>query len=212
MKYPVKTFARHADSRLAAYGSGGTMRRWLCRAAALRCLEARGTLKMLLPDAGELTADSLEPLCVRLSERFPDLFAGELPSLPREDTEFILDGLRGLMPDGEARYETIGWIYQHFTSVRRGEVINIYRGTVSRENIPAATQVFTPEWVVRYITENTLGRLWLYIHPDSRLEEQMEYLVRGSDDSSVQNDSIKVCRRSSTPAAEAAIFCCMPSS
>jgi hypothetical protein len=75
--------------------------------------------------------------------------------------------------------ETIGWIYQFFNEEEKAAVFQRFtKGQkVQPSEIPAATQLFTPRWIVRTLVENSLGRLWLQMHPDSRLAEQLEYLV-----------------------------------
>jgi hypothetical protein len=70
--------------------------------------------------------------------------------------------------------EVIGWIYQFYISEKKDEVMG---KTVKTEDIPAATQLFTPDWIVRYLVQNSLGRLWLLNHPDSKLAEAMEYYI-----------------------------------
>jgi len=73
--------------------------------------------------------------------------------------------------------EALGWFYQYFNEPD----IAVFRGSrppkVTAELLAAKTQLFTPRWIVRFLVENTLGRLWLQMHPDSRLSERMEYLV-----------------------------------
>ncbi|MCG3145054.1 MAG: hypothetical protein HONDAALG_02595 [Gammaproteobacteria bacterium] len=76
--------------------------------------------------------------------------------------------------------ETIGWIYQFFNEEEKAEVFDrLYRQKqkIRREDLPAATQIFTPRWIVKFLVENTLGRLWMEMHPDSTLAEKLEYLV-----------------------------------
>lgn len=73
--------------------------------------------------------------------------------------------------------EVIGWLYQYYISEKKDEIIN-RRSVVSKEEIPAATQLFTPQWIVRYMVDNSLGRLWLMNHPTSKLAERMEYYIR----------------------------------
>lgn len=75
--------------------------------------------------------------------------------------------------------ETIGWIYQVFNSEEKEAVFDAFsRGKkVTPEQIAPATQIFTPRWIVRFLVENSLGRLWLGIHPDSRFRESLGYLV-----------------------------------
>ena len=74
-----------------------------------------------------------------------------------------------------------GWFYQYYNSERKDEVINIYKGTVKKEDIPAATQLFTTDWVVRYMVDNSLGRYWIERHPESKLAEKLEFLVTPKD-------------------------------
>jgi hypothetical protein len=76
--------------------------------------------------------------------------------------------------------ETIGWVYQFFNEKEKQEVFNrLYKEKqkVRREDIPAATQLFTPHWIVKFLIQNTLGRLWVQMHPDSRLINKLDYLV-----------------------------------
>ncbi|WP_330253687.1 BREX-1 system adenine-specific DNA-methyltransferase PglX [Nocardia sp. NBC_00565] len=75
--------------------------------------------------------------------------------------------------------EVIGWLYQFYISERKDEIFAGFKrnNKAGAAEIPAATQLFTPHWIVRYLVENSLGRLWMLNRPDSRLAEQMEYYV-----------------------------------
>jgi type II restriction/modification system DNA methylase subunit YeeA len=73
--------------------------------------------------------------------------------------------------------EIIGWLYQFYISEKKDEVIN-RRSVVSKEEIPAATQLFTPKWIVEYMIDNSLGRLWMLNRPNSQLIEQMDYYIK----------------------------------
>lgn len=75
--------------------------------------------------------------------------------------------------------EVIGWLYQFYISEKKDEVFEDLKKNkkIATENIPAATQLFTPNWIVRYLVENTLGRLWMLNRPKSRLVERMEYYI-----------------------------------
>jgi hypothetical protein len=75
--------------------------------------------------------------------------------------------------------EVIGWLYQFYISERKDEVFTEFKKgkRAGAAEIPAATQLFTPHWIVRYLVENSLGRMWLLNQPTSRLAEQMEYYV-----------------------------------
>ena len=79
--------------------------------------------------------------------------------------------------DGDHLVQIIGWLYQYYNDERKNEVINIYKGTVKKDDIPAATQLFTTDWVVRYMVDNSLGRYWIERHPESRLAEKLEFFV-----------------------------------
>src|SRR5438876_5675129 len=70
--------------------------------------------------------------------------------------------------------QIIGWLYQFYISEKKEEVIG---KVVKSEDIPAATQLFTPNWIVKYLVQNTLGRQWLATYPDSPLRQQMEYYI-----------------------------------
>lgn len=83
--------------------------------------------------------------------------------------------------DGDHLVQIIGWLYQYYNEDRKNEVINIYKGTVKKEDIPAATQLFTTDWVVRYMVDNSLGRYWIERHPESKLAEKLEFLATPKD-------------------------------
>lgn len=80
--------------------------------------------------------------------------------------------------------EIIGWLYQYYISEKKDEVFADLKKNIkiSPENIPAATQLFTPHWIVRYLVENSLGRLWMLNHPESRLIEKMEYYIKSEQE------------------------------
>ncbi len=80
--------------------------------------------------------------------------------------------------------EVIGWLYQFYISERKDEVFAGFKKNkkAGADEIPAATQLFTPHWIVRYLVENSLGRLWMLNHPLSRLVEQMDYYIAPVDE------------------------------
>jgi type II restriction/modification system DNA methylase subunit YeeA len=78
--------------------------------------------------------------------------------------------------DRRANVEILGWLYQFYISERKDQVM-ARKAAVPPEDIAAVTQLFTPHWIVRYLVENTLGRLWLLNRPGSRLIEQMPYYI-----------------------------------
>jgi type II restriction/modification system DNA methylase subunit YeeA len=93
------------------------------------------------------------------------------------------DSTEGWIADGSAAaggVEVIGWLYQFYISEKKDEVFDGLKKNkkITPENIPAATQLFTPHWIVKYLVENSLGRLWMLNRPDSRLVDRMEYYIR----------------------------------
>jgi hypothetical protein len=87
--------------------------------------------------------------------------------------------------------EVIGWLYQFYISERKDEVFAGFKKNkkASADEIPAATQLFTPHWIVRYLVENSLGRLWMLNRPSSRLIDQMRYYIAPVDE---ETDFVKV--------------------
>ncbi len=84
-----------------------------------------------------------------------------------------------MTPDACQDVEVIGWLYQFYISEKKDEVFEGLKKNkkITPENIPAATQLFTPHWIVRYLVENSLGRLWLLNRPNSKLAGQMDYYI-----------------------------------
>ena len=92
----------------------------------------------------------------------------------------ILAELRKVMTEDACQdVEIIGWLYQFYISEKKDQVFAGLKKNqkITAENIPAATQLFTPHWIVRYLVENSLGRLWLLNNPHSGLAAKMEYYI-----------------------------------
>ncbi|MHB1596947.1 MAG: BREX-1 system adenine-specific DNA-methyltransferase PglX [Streptosporangiaceae bacterium] len=87
--------------------------------------------------------------------------------------------------------EVIGWLYQFYISERKDEVFAGFKKNkkAGAAEIPAATQLFTPHWIVRYLVENSVGRLWMLNHPSSRLVDQMDYYIAPVDE---QTDFLRI--------------------
>ena len=84
--------------------------------------------------------------------------------------------------------EIIGWLYQFYISDKKDEVIG---KVVASEDIPAATQLFTPNWIVKYLVQNTLGRQWLATYPQSSLRGQMEYYIEPAEQTPEVQEQLK---------------------
>ncbi|WP_112197428.1 BREX-1 system adenine-specific DNA-methyltransferase PglX [Rahnella sp. NRRL B-41462] len=118
-------------------------------------------------------------------------------------TDSILRGLVDTIPEEDwAQVEVIGWLYQFYISEKKDDVIG---KVVKSEDIPAATQLFTPNWIVQYLVQNSVGRQWLQTYPDSSLKGKMPYYIEPAEQtaevqaqlasitpSSIDPESIKV--------------------
>lgn len=89
--------------------------------------------------------------------------------------------------------EVIGWLYQFYIAEKKDQVFDGLKKNkkITPENIPAATQLFTPGWIVRYLVENSLGRLWLLNRPNSNLVERMDYYIKPEQP---ENDFLRISK------------------
>lgn len=85
--------------------------------------------------------------------------------------------------DWKDAVQIIGWLYQYYNSEKKDDVFAALKKNVkiTKENIPAATQLFTPDWIVRYMVENSLGRLWIEGHPNDELKSQWKYYLEEAE-------------------------------
>ncbi len=91
--------------------------------------------------------------------------------------------------------EIIGWLYQYYNTEPHERVVNITGGAVKRADIPAATQLFTTDWVVRYMVDNSLGKYWIEHEANSKIDKDLKYLLpadikRRTDDLKLENIKI----------------------
>ncbi|EAU9556748.1 BREX-1 system adenine-specific DNA-methyltransferase PglX, partial [Salmonella enterica] len=94
-------------------------------------------------------------------------------------TDSILRGLVDGIPEEDwQEVEVIGWLYQFYISEKKDAVIG---KVVKSEDIPAATQLFTPDWIVQYLVQNSVGRQWLQTYPDSPLKGKMDYYIEPAE-------------------------------
>jgi hypothetical protein len=134
---------------------------------------------------GEVYRELILAVCRSYHQLLPNLFEGLddasellLPDDLLSDSS-IAGGFRSQISDGDCEdVEILGWLYQFYIAEKKGEVM-ARKKAVPTEDIPAVTQLFTPHWIVRYLVENSLGRLWLLNRPESKLREQMPYYIEG---------------------------------
>ena len=137
--------------------------------------------------------------CRALNKAMPFLFepldaAAEL-LLPDNltKTDSLIRGLVSRIPEENWQdIEIIGWLYQFYISDKKDEVIG---KVVKSEDIPAATQLFTPNWIVKYMVQNSLGAQWLATYPQSPLKAQMEYYIEPAE----QTDDVNAQLAAITP-------------
>ena len=132
--------------------------------------------------------------CNKLHEVLPELFEKTddyselLLTISFTDTDGIVHHLvhdideDDFNVEKEGQVEIIGWMYQYYISKKHEEVIDPLHGkTIKKEDIPAATQLFTTDWVVRYMVDNSLGRYWIERNPQSKLAEKLDFFVTPKD-------------------------------
>ena len=133
----------------------------------------------------ELYKYLLIALCNALSEPLPQMFEAieDYTELLFPDgilkAESVLGMLAGVEADNWQDIQVIGWLYQYYNTELKQETFDLLKKNVkiTKDRIGAATQLFTPEWIVNYMVENSLGRLWLEGHPDKNLRMKWRYYM-----------------------------------
>ena len=113
-----------------------------------------------------------------LFERIDDETELLLPDNLLHSDSLIRKLVTGIDEASWQQIEIIGWLYQFYISEKKDQVIG---KVVASEDIPAATQLFTPNWIVKYMVQNSLGAQWLATYPDSKLKAQMEYYIEPAE-------------------------------
>ena len=140
---------------------------------------------------GEAYALLLTEYCRFWNKAMPFMFEREgdytellVPSDLLADGAILSRAREVLTEDVCKDVEVIGWLYQFYISERKDEVFAGFKKNkkAGADEIPAATQLFTPHWIVRYLVENSLGRLWMLNRPASRLVDQMDYYITPVDE------------------------------
>jgi type II restriction/modification system DNA methylase subunit YeeA len=142
-------------------------------------------LKLAGDKEAELYRMLLVAQCNALHEAMPFLFEkidDETELLLPENllhSDSLIRKLVNTIPEADwQEIEVIGWIYQFYISEKKDEVIG---KVVKTEDIPAATQLFTPNWIVKYLVQNSIGRQWLATYPQSSLRDKMEYYIESPE-------------------------------
>lgn len=141
----------------------------------------------------EAYKDLLIAACNHLSSVLPFLFERIndytellLPEDLISDFSVITDIKSGMLAEDCKNVEIIGWLYQFYVSEKKDEIF-ASKTKVNKEDIPAATQLFTPRWIVEYMVQNTLGKLWLQNRPSSKIREFMPYFIESASLKSINH-------------------------
>jgi hypothetical protein len=184
----------YTNTRIVSPADGSTRPELLAEAMAGNLTDGAPTVIAALLDgrtpSGDPQAEAYRQLVVHACNQWH----GSMPFLFEQIDDYtellmpedllsqtsILSELRKVMTEDACQdVEIIGWLYQFYISEKKDQVFAGLKKNqkITAENIPAATQLFTPHWIVRYLVENSLGRLWLLNRPQSRLADQMDYYI-----------------------------------
>lgn len=143
--------------------------------------------------------------CRSLNQILPELFTETRPyeklllNLSYTVQDGVVRELVDTIPEDDFRdaVQIIGWAYQYYNSELKKQVFNDLdkkKIKFDKDRIPAATQLFTPDWIVRYMVENSLGRVWLEGHPDSSLQSKWKYYLGETEQEPLVKERLKELR------------------
>ena len=128
----------------------------------------------------------LRAVCKKISGVIPQVFSGVtdyidilIPDGLLSDNGFVNKLIKNIKISDFQDIEIIGWLYQFYNSEIKDETfLKLQKNIkIDKEHIPAATQLFTPDWIVKYLVENSLGKLWLSAYPNSKIRNQLKYYL-----------------------------------
>ncbi|HHW1742317.1 BREX-1 system adenine-specific DNA-methyltransferase PglX [Pseudomonas aeruginosa] len=147
----------------------------------------------------ELYRELLLAQCHALHKAMPFLFEAVddatellLPDNLTKTDSLIRELVEAIPEEDWQEVEIIGWLYQFYISEKKDQVIG---KVVKSEDIPAATQLFTPNWIVQYLVQNSVGRQWLQTYPGSPLKARMQYYIEPTE----QNSEVQAQLAAITP-------------
>lgn len=141
-------------------------------AFALLFVKQCNALNDILPELFEKTTDYME-LLLKLSYTSDGVVRMLVDTIPESNFDI----------EQEGQIEIIGWMYQYYNTELKDDTFALLKKNVkiTKERIPSATQLFTPDWIVRYMVENSLGRLWVEGHPDEDLKANWKYYLEEAE-------------------------------
>ena len=143
----------------------------------------------------QLYRELLLAQCYALNKVMPLLFEQVsdesellLPDNLTKTDSLIRDLVSSIPEEDWSDVQIIGWLYQFYISEKKDQVIG---KVVKSEDIPAATQLFTPNWIVKYLVQNSVGRLWMMAHPESTIASSWEYYIQPAEQTDEVNAQLK---------------------
>lgn len=130
-------------------------------------------------------------VCKKLGRVIPQVFDGItdyidilIPDNLLNDTGFITKIINDVPENNYNQVEIIGWLYQYYISEKKDEAFKNLKNKIKldKNTIPAATQLFTPDWIVKYMVENTLGKLWINSNNENNLKNELEFYVENDNE------------------------------
>jgi len=172
-------------------------------------------LNDILPELFDNSQDDYTELLLPISFIDDDAFICRLVTAIDEDDFNVID-IDENTGEYKGQVEIIGWLYQYYNSEKKDAVFAAMSNKVkvSKENIAAATQLFTPDWIVRYMVENSLGRLWVDGHADTSARSEWKYYLDEAEQTpevQAQLAEIRAGRKDLTPEQIRFIDPCMGS-
>lgn len=148
------------------------------------------SLDILRKDEEKIYHKLLIAICRQYNNPMPFLFESIsdytellLPTDLLSEQSFVTEIRKGMTDEDCQNVEIMGWLYQFYITERKAdaEAKKSQKGGLKSDEQAAATQLFTPHWIVRYMVENTLGRIWTTLHPDTALKAEMPYYIEPAD-------------------------------
>jgi len=153
-------------------------------------------------DTEDLYRYLLVKQCNQLGQIMPSVFEEIadytellLPDKLLAEGSVIRDLVEEIEEEDFQQEEIIGWFYQFYNQEKRDVIFDSNlsdRKKILKEDIPAATQIFTPKWIVQYIVENSLGKLWLESHPNEELKKQWKFYIEETGQEKRQLDGLRI--------------------
>ena len=151
---------------------------------------------LMLPEA-QLYRRLLVAVCNKLGETMPFLFEHIcdytellLPDDLLSDQSFVSDIRKGMTDEDCQNVEIVGWLYQYYISSENERLIKSKK-KYKRNELAPASQLFTPDWIVRYMVDNTLGQYWSEMYPDSHLTDSLEFYIHPENPSVLPKREVK---------------------